>query len=204
MMNVIRKILLTMCLLTLAIVLRAQDVALKTNALYWATTTPNIGVEASLGKKQTIQLFYGFNPWKFSSGTSTRHWVVQPEWRYWFCEAFNGWFVGVHAMGGQFNIANIKDISLPVFDEADRRRYEGWFAGGGITAGYQWVLSKHFNVEASLGVGYNYVSYDKYVCGNCGRLLESKDDNYLGVTKAALSAIYIFSLLSNKSWLIAL
>ena len=30
----------------------SQNVALKTNALYWATTTPNLGIEASVGKKR--------------------------------------------------------------------------------------------------------------------------------------------------------
>lgn len=74
--------------------LQAQNVALKTNLLYWATTTPNLGLEASVGRKHTVQLFYGLNPWKSSSGKSLRHWVLQPEYRYWFCESFNGWFFG--------------------------------------------------------------------------------------------------------------
>ena len=51
----------------------AQNVAVKTNALYWATTTPNIGVEASVGKKHSLQLFYGFNPWKQSGGKQRHH-----------------------------------------------------------------------------------------------------------------------------------
>ena len=61
-----------------------QKIALKTNALYWATTTPNIGVEASVGKKHTVQLFYGLNPWKQSGGdqSSLRHWTLMPEYRY--------------------------------------------------------------------------------------------------------------------------
>lgn len=75
--------------------LQAQNVALKTNLLYWATTTPNLGLEASVGRKHTVQLFYGLNPWKSSSGKSLRHWVLQPEYRYWFCESFNGWFVSI-------------------------------------------------------------------------------------------------------------
>ena len=67
----------------------SQNVALKTNALYWATTTPNLGIEASVGKKSTLQLFYGLNPWKQSGGdqSSLRHWLVMPEYRYWFCES---------------------------------------------------------------------------------------------------------------------
>lgn len=70
----------------------AQEVALKTNMLYWATTTPNIGMEVGLGDKTTGQVFFGLNPWKQSGGdhSSLRHWVVQPELRHWFCQKFNG------------------------------------------------------------------------------------------------------------------
>lgn len=100
------KRILSTALVVLATSLSAmsQNVALKTNALYWATTTPNIGIEASVGKRSTLQLFYGLNPWKQSGGdqSSLRHWLVMPEYRYWFCESFNGWFIGAHLMGGQF------------------------------------------------------------------------------------------------------
>lgn len=171
--------------------LQAQNVALKTNLLYWATATPNLGLEASVGRKHTVQLFYGLNPWKSSSGKSLRHWVLQPEYRYWFCESFNGWFLGVHAMGGEFNAGHF-DFPGKIFEELKDHRYEGWFAGGSVTAGYQWVISRHWNFEASLGIGYDYIKYDKFKCGDCGEKLKSKHKHYFGPTKAALSFIYIF------------
>lgn len=58
----IRKALLCVCLALSSLTASAQDVAVKTNALYWATATPNIGLEASVGKKHTVQLFNGVNP----------------------------------------------------------------------------------------------------------------------------------------------
>lgn len=78
----------------------AQNVALKTNFLYWTTLTPNIGIEFSFAQKHSVQLFYGLNPWESSTGKSLRHWSLMPEYRYWFCESFNGWFIGAHLMGG--------------------------------------------------------------------------------------------------------
>ncbi len=114
--------------------------------------TPNLGLEASIARKHTVQLFYGLNPWEPSGGKSLKHWVVQPEYRYWFCEAFNGWFLGVHLMGGEFNVGEV-DLPFGLFDDLSTHRYEGWYAGGGVTAGYQWPLSRHWNLEASLGVG---------------------------------------------------
>ena len=172
---------------------RAQKVALKTNALYWATTTPNLGVEASVGRKHTVQLFYGLNPWKQSGGdqSSLRHWLLMPEYRYWFCQSFNGWFIGAHLMGGQFNMASV-DLPFGIFSGLEDHRYEGWYAGGGVTAGYQWPLSKHWNIEASLGIGYDYIKYDKFRCGECGERIKSDHTNYVGPTKLALSVMYIF------------
>lgn len=188
----IRKALLGVCLVLSSLVASAQQVAVKTNALYWATATPNIGLEASVGKQHTVQLFYGLNPWKQSDGKAElRHWLVMPEYRYWFCQSFNGWFVGAHLMGGQFNVSDI-DMPFGMFNSLDGRRHEGWYVGGGITAGYQWPLSRHWNVEASLGVGYDYLEYDKFKCGKCGERLKSGHTNYIGPTKLAISVMYTF------------
>ena len=190
----IKKVLIgTSLLLMFCFKTSSQDVALKTNALYWATTTPNMGIEAAVGKKHTLQLFYGLNPWKQSDGdqTSLRHWLLMPEYRYWFCQSFNGWFIGAHLMGGQFNMAGI-NFPFGLLSGLENHRYEGWYAGGGISVGYQWPLSKHWNVEASLGVGYDYIKYDKFRCGECGERIKSGHTNYFGPTKLALSLLYIF------------
>ncbi len=187
------KLISAFLVLTTALPVASQNIAVKTNALYWATTTPNVGVEASFARKHSVQLFYGLNPWKQSGGdqSSLRHWMLMPEYRYWFCQALDGWFVGAHLMGGEFNASGV-DLPFGVFDDLKDHRYEGWYAGGGITAGYQWVVSRHWNIEASLGVGYDYIKYDKYRCGTCGERVKSSHANYFGPTKLALSVLYIF------------
>lgn len=170
---------------------QAQDFALKTNMLHWATTTPNLGLEASMGRKHSVQLFYGLNPWKSTGGQTLRHWVLQPEYRYWFCESFNGWFLGAHLMGGEFNAGNV-ELPFHVLPDLKDHRYQGWYVGGGVTVGYQWMISRHWNFEASLGLGYDYIKYDKFKCGVCGERVQSSDAHYWGPTKAALSFLYIF------------
>jgi hypothetical protein len=172
----------------------AQQVALKTNLLYDAATTPNIGLEVGLDKKSTFQVFYGLNPWKFGSGNDQKylkHWIVNPELRYWFCQRFNGSFVGVHAFGGQYDATNIK-MPLGWWKELQDHRFEGWYVGGGVSYGYQWVISRHWNFEAALGLGAAYIKYQKFGCGECGRKLEDGHKTYIGPTKAALSLLYMF------------
>lgn len=176
--------------------------ALKSNLLYDATTTPNIGAELGIADRQTVNLVYGFNPWSFSrhgEKSMVKHWVIQPEWRWWLCTRFSGHFIGVHAMAGEFNAAN---ASLPVpgfFFSGDNlrklvrdERAQGTFAGVGATYGYQYALSRHWNLEAEIGIGYNHVWYDHYACGECGGKLGSGNTNYFGVTKLGLSIMYLF------------
>ena len=166
--------------------------AIKTNLLYWATTTPNIGTEIAVGKKHTAQIFFGLNPWKQSGGdqSSLRHWLVMPEYRYWFKQNFNGWFLGAHALGGQYNVGSVK-LPFGLKKQLRDHRYEGWYVGGGVTAGYQWKLASRLNLETSIGVGYIYSNYDKYKCGACGEKLYSGHKNYVGPTKVALSLVYL-------------
>jgi len=174
-----------------ALPLSAQKFAVKTNLLYDATSTPNLGIELGVGRKSTVQLFYGLNPWKFSDTKQLRHWSLMPEYRWWPCQKFNGHFIGVHAMGGQFNASGVK-MPFGILPGLKDHRYEGWYAGGGFTYGYQWILSRHWSFEASVGVGYDYIRYKKFECGTCGTQAKDTHTHYFGPTKAALSLIYVF------------
>lgn len=64
---------LAMMLLASSGAAKAQDVALKTNLLGWATTSLNAGVEVGIAEKQTAQLFATLNPWEFSGGKKVAH-----------------------------------------------------------------------------------------------------------------------------------
>ena len=141
---------------------RPPAVALKTNALYWATATPNLGVEFRLAPRWSLEAEVGLNPFTGkeddgSYGKSIKHFRVHPELRYWFCETFYGHFLGVH-----------------------------------VPYGYNWVVGKHWNIEATIGVGYLYLESDKYPCENCGTRIENTRKHYFGPTQAAVSAIYLF------------
>jgi len=170
----------------------AQQIGIKNNLIYDATLTPNLGLEFGVGRKSTINIDAGWNPFTFNDGKKFKHWLVQPEYRWWTCEKFNGTFFGIHAHGGVFSVANLK-LPFGAFPTLKNHRYEGYFVGGGLTIGHQWILSKHWNLEASIGAGYAYINYDKYKCEDCGPKIKSDIRHYFGVTKAAISFIYIFN-----------
>jgi len=159
--------------------------ALKTNALYWATTTPNLGLELGLSKKWTLDISGNYNFWNLPNDQKLKHWLVQPEFRYWPCERFNGHFWGIHGHYAEYNVGGIKMLGLR------RYRYEGNLYGGGISYGYHWILNNRWSIEATIGVGYAHLDYDKYKCGDCGDKIKDGNKNYWGPTKAGLSIIYI-------------
>lgn len=61
----------------------AQDWRLKTNLAYWATTTPNIGVEKRLSDHWSLDLSTGWNPFTFRENKKLKHIAIQTEMRYW-------------------------------------------------------------------------------------------------------------------------
>lgn len=175
---------------------QGQEVAVKTNLFYDALLNINAGIEVGLAPRWTMDVSGNFNDWNLSHDRKWKHWMIQPEARYWFCDRFGGSFLGFHLQGGQYNIGGLKNdwkFLGTDFSKLTDGRYQGWFVGGGIGYGYDWVLSRHWNLEAELGIGYNYTKYDRFNCAGCEKKTETgKDHHYFGVTKAALNLIYLF------------
>ena len=196
------KILLKSSLLALAMLfagsseIQARDLALKTNILYDAALTVNLGGEVALAPKWSFDLSGNLNAWTVNSH-KWKHWMVQPEARYWFCDAMAGHFVAAHALGGQYNVGHIDMGSLNFLGtnlkNLKDHRYQGWYGGLGVAYGYSWILSRHFNIEAELGVGWIYTKFDTFECAGCGRRVNTgRSHNYVGPTKAAINLVYVF------------
>ena len=117
---------------------------------------------------------------------------MQPEFRYWLCERFNGHFFGVHLLGGEYNISKVK-LPFGLARDGKEHRYDGWYVGGGFSYGYQWMLARKWSIEATVGVGYVRFDYDKYGCRDCSPRLESGTKNYFGPTKLGVNLIFIIN-----------
>lgn len=174
----------------------SQNFAVKTNLLYDATATFNGGVEFRLAPKWTMDVSANLNPWTLKENRRIKHWLVQPEARWWFCDAWMGSFLAIHALGGQFNVGGW-DIDMNVlgtdFRKIKDHRYQGWMAGAGLGYGYAWVLGKNWNFEIEGGIGWMYGNYDTFRCAGCGKKIdENTGRHYFGPTKFALSLVYLF------------
>ena len=164
----------------------AQDVAVKTNILSDVFLNINTSLEVGLAPRWTLDISGEVNAWTLSHDRRWKHWAVQPEARYWFCD--------LH--GGQYNIGGIDtDFSLlgTDFSTLKSTRYQGWFVGAGVAYGYAWILGRHWNIETEIGVGYSYTRYDRFRCAGCGKKVsENKPHNYFGPTKVAVNLVYLF------------
>lgn len=166
--------------------LKAQQLAVKTNALYWLTSTPNLSVEATVGRHLSMQITTGYNAWKFSGKHSLKHLLLSPEARYWFSRPMERHYLGVYGQYGTFNLRNIPLLA------PDNRAYQGRAYGAGLSYGYQWALGKRFGIEASVGVGYLYLTYSKFLYTDCcAERISDHRRTYIGPTRMALNLIYL-------------
>ena len=190
-----RKILIVLvAFLAVASTANAQKFALKTNLLYDATATVNVGAEIGLAPRWTFDLSGNLNAWTINDH-KWKHAFLQPEARYWFCDRFSRYFIGAHLIGGLFNFGNINnDISFlgTDFSLLSDHRYQGYAYGAGAAYGFAFMLSRHVNLELEAGFGYICFDYDKYDCSGCGQLTGSGLHHYIGPTKAAINLVFLF------------
>ena len=179
---------------------RSQDVAVKTNLLYDAFATVNVGAEVGLAPKWTLDVSGNVNAWTLSRGRKWKHWMVQPEARYWLCDRFAGHFFAVHAHGGQYNIGGLKNSFKMLgtdFSGLSASRYQGWFIGAGVGYGYAWVLGRHWNLEGELGIATHTPSTTASSAPDAARKWSATP----GITTSAPPRwLLIWFMFSDKSW----
>jgi outer membrane protein OmpA-like peptidoglycan-associated protein len=172
--------------------------AVKTNLLYDATTSMNLGLEFKISGRYTVDISANYNPWTFSENKKLKHVLVQPELRYWPKEAFRGHFLGLHALYSRYNIGGVK-MPFGFFPALEVNRYQGNLYGAGIAYGYHWALSPRWRVELELGVGFARLESKVYECPGCGAFKRAETKNLLTPTKAAISLVYAIGGVKAKA-----
>lgn len=165
----------------------AQRLAIKTNTIDWLTMNGEIGIEARLSRRLTLDIGVVGNPFNLTvSGIKLNTLRFQPELRYWFNRPMARHFMGFALLGGTY------DLKLR------SHMFEGDIFAAGLTYGYALVLNSHWNMEAEIGVGLGYLRAFKY------RDWEQKPDapNFHKWTpvpiRIGLSFAYIFDSVPEK------
>ena len=181
----------------------AQKVGVKSNALYWATATPNLGFEFALGERWTFELEGGYNPWMLDveKNMKIKHWLVSPEFKYWFCNSFQGHFIGVNGNYSHYNIGSLPFALPPIFfdlsnetagvPDVQNNRIEGWAVGAGLTYGYAFPIARRWNLELTAGFGWWYSEYSQFENRKCGLFQQNVQKHVLAPTALGVSFIYM-------------
>ncbi|GHU79450.1 hypothetical protein FACS1894145_3630 [Bacteroidia bacterium] len=159
---------------------------IRTNLLYWAVATPNLGVEWKPSGNLGILVNGAFSHWIWSGeGKHHRTWLVQPEVRYYFpkhsiSQRYGMFYAGIEGHAAEFN-----------FKFGDTG-YQGDAVGGGITGGYKLRISKVFDLDFSLGLGYTQLKYDTYYRSRDVMVLKEGGlkKNVFAPTQAGVSLIF--------------
>lgn len=140
-----------MCLFfVLATSANAQRVGLKSNALYWAAMSPNLGAEFRVNRHLTLNAEVTGSLLRVGD-FHTKMLSFAPEARYWFsARPQAGHFVGLMASATTYNIL------------LNGTRHKGDAFGGGLTYGYSFVLSRHWSLETTVGVGGLHINEKKF------------------------------------------
>ncbi|MCI1648831.1 MAG: DUF3575 domain-containing protein [Bacteroides sp.] len=178
-------------LLSGSVEINGQSLAVKSDLLSDALLSPNVSMEPLLSAHWSMEVGIHYQPFSLDSRRRWKHWMGRIEFRHWSCSPYSGFYYGFHTLGGQFNVG---DVHLPfgLYRGVCNFRYEGWAWGGGLSVGYQWILSPRWGVEGSFGDGLVFADYSRYRCGHCGeRTASSRHKTYLGPTRAAISLVYL-------------
>ena len=175
---------------------RAQnEFALKTNVLHDATASFNIAAEYAMVPKWTIQLegsirlFDAYN-------VTLNHYLIRPEVRRWFCESFNGWFLSAYMMGGKASVGRLWDLTT-IYDRfpnlKDFLMKDATVASLGVGGGYDWIISRHWNIECAMSLGYMFIKGDEYDLDDMSApVLTGSIFDYAGPTGLSVSIVYVF------------
>ena len=167
---------------------------IKTNALFWGMGMTNAAAEIDLAKHWSFALPVTYSAWNyFTSTVKFRTLAVQPEFRYWFNENNQKFFVGAHFGYAQYNVAVDGNYRYQDHDGKSPA------LGGGISVGYRMPISKNdkWHVEFTLGAGVYSLYYDKFhntPNTEDGLMIESVKKTYWGIDQAAVSFSYSFDL----------
>jgi hypothetical protein len=165
--------------------------ALKTNLVWWGTVTPNLAAEIGLGRRTSLEIVGANNRANLEGSEQNNkklvHWEIKPEFRYWFCERFNGHFVGVHGIYGKYNVSQ---WDIPTMFEKEFR-YEGSAFGGGVSYGYLLPLGNSWGLEFTAGVGALQMEYVKKDCEKCGREVGKFSKTWMGPTSLGVKVMFM-------------
>ena len=194
----------------------AQTLALRTNLLYDATLSPNLGAEVRIDSLWSAGINVGFNAWNIDKAKNKkwRHVLVSPNVRRYFGHKRDSLCIYGYRNGlykvlrdsvvtrrmqyvegniiySHFNVGNTR-IPFGLYKSVRDRRLQGDLMALGAKYGYSWILARDWCIEAEAGVAVGYAWYKEYDCDHCGTYY-GKGDRIFLLPQLGINVVYIIN-----------
>lgn len=162
----------------------AQDWSLSTNAADYADFgTLNAEMGYGFSRHWNASAGVRYNPFTFRSGggpMQNRQRTFSAGLRYWPWHIYSGWWLAGKAQYQEYNRGGIRS----------QETREGERIGGGLSAGYTYMLAPWLNLEVGLGLWAGQDRYTVYSCPVCG-LTEDSGRGFFVLPNEVLLALSV-------------
>ena len=196
----------------------AQTVALRTNLLYDATLSPNLGAEVRIDSLWSLGINVGLNAWDIDKEKNKkwRHILIAPNVRHYFGQKrdtlnhytfdgdrlvgvrhdsvtiYNsGHYLELDAIYSHFNVGNTR-IPFGLYSAVKDRRLQGDMLAVGGKLGHSWILGRDWRLEAEAGVAIGYAWFKENDCDHCGAYY-GKDCRIFLLPLLGINVVYIIN-----------
>ena len=168
-------------------------IALRTNLLYDATLSPNLGVDVRVDSAWTVGLLVGINAWDIDKEKNKkwRHALFSIRARKYRDSLFHKGYYEADVIYSHYNVGNTK-IPFGLYSAVKDRRLQGDLFALGGKYGYSWILSRTWRIEAEAGVAVGYAWFKEYDCPHCGTFLGNGDRIFL-LPQLGINVVYIIN-----------
>ena len=171
-----------------------RRIALRTNLLYDATLSPNIGVDVRVDSTWTVGLLAGINAWDIDKEKNKkwRHMLFSLRARKFLNDSvFHKGYIEADVIYSHFNVGNVK-FPFGLYKSVRDRRLQGDLVALGGKYGYSWILARNWRIEAEAGVAVGYAWFKEYDCPHCGTFL-GNDCRIFLLPQLGINVVYIIN-----------
>ena len=167
--------------------------ALRTNLLYDATLSPNLGVDVRVDSAWTVGLLVGINAWDIDKAKNKkwRHALFSLRARKYRDSLFHKGYYEADVIYSHYNVGNTK-IPFGLYSAVKDHRLQGDLIALGGKYGYSWILSRTWRIEAEAGVAVGYAWFKEYDCPHCGTFIGNGDRIFL-LPQLGINVVYIIN-----------
>ena len=173
--------------------MRQPRMALRTNLLYDATLSPNLGLDVRVDSAWTVGLLVGINAWDIDKEKNKkwRHALFSIRARKYRDSLFHKGYYEADVIYSHYNVGNTK-IPFGLYSAVKDRRLQGDLIALGGKYGYSWILSRTWRIEAEAGVAVGYAWFKEYDCDHCGTYY-GKGDRIFLLPQLGINVVYIIN-----------